>query len=838
MPSQGLRRKPHADAVETYLRRGWCPIPTKHRSKEPNLAELAPYLGRKATEEELSSWSWPGVGIVTGRLSELLVLDVDGPEGEAVLREHGHPITPMVRTGGGGLHLYFRHPDAEVRTGIRVKPGIDVKAAGGFVVAPPSVGPAGTAYEWIIGPDEVELADAPEWLMQALQAPRRNGSARPIGDRIPNGQRNRELTSLAGSMRRRGMGGEEIFAALAATNRTRCVPPLDEDEVRKIAGSVARYEPAGGPPAPPSRNGRGAPDSPQRFNLTDMGNAERFVARHGEDVRYCFPWAKWLVWSGSRWERDDSGRVHRLAKETVRSIYGEAADTEDEGTRKAIAQHANRSEAEAKVRAMLDMARSEVPVSPDDLDADAWLLNVPNGTVDLRTGELRSHSREDLVTKLAPVRYDPSATAPTWEAFLERVLPGEELRRFVQRGAGYSATGDTSEQCMFINHGGGNNGKSTFQEALAGALGDYAMRTPTETLMVRRSGGIPNDVARLKGARFVTASETEEGRRLAESLVKDLTGQDTISARFMRAEWFDFKPTHKTWLATNHMPEIRGTDNAIWRRIRLVPWTVVVPPAERDRKLPEKLRAELPGVLAWVVRGCLEWRREGLRAPKEVRQATREYRAEMDVLAGFVADCSKVGEGEKAYARELYGTYKKWCKESGEEPESQKKFGGRLKERGFLNDRDSRTGRTMWSGLSIKAEWRPNTEGLLNLQDAAFAGKTEDAEPFEPKNRISGLNTDSRGVERSKGSEGSEGSGDIGEVVPELAAYLANPPGELLQQAEKCAKEGGEVSPLFKPLVSSVAYGVFGTVAGRGDEVRPAVEVWVRQLPQGDGGMV
>ena len=208
--------------------------------------------------------------------------------------------------------------------------------------------------------------------MGLIERPRRSGSTGPVGERIPNGQRNRELTSLGGTMRRRGMGEGEIFAALYAVNSARCEPPLEEQEVRKIAASVARYEPADNEP-PPNANGRGPGEPPARFNLTDLGNAERFVARHGEDVRYCYPWAKWLVWTGTRWERDDAGRVHRLAKETVRGIYREASAAEDEDRRKALAQHATRSEAEGKIKAMLELAKSEVPVSPDALDSRSWL---------------------------------------------------------------------------------------------------------------------------------------------------------------------------------------------------------------------------------------------------------------------------------------------------------------------------------------------------------------------------------------------------------------------------------------------------------------------------------
>jgi putative DNA primase/helicase len=448
-------------------------------------------------------------------------------------------------------------------------------------------------------------------------------------------------------------------------------------------------------------NGRGTTQPAGGYNLTDLGNARRLVHRHGRNLRYCWLWRKWLVWDGKRWVKDDTGEVYRLAKETVSSIYQEAAAAPNDEARKELGKHATRSEAGARIKEMVDLARSDVPVMPDELDASPDLLNTESGTIDLRTGELREHRREDLITKIAPTTYRPDAAAPTWEAFLERVLPGEDLRAFVQRAVGYSATGDTSEQCMFINHGGGANGKSTFQEAIAAALGDYAMRAPTEMLLAKRSDGVPNDVARLKGARFVSASETEEGRRLAESRIKDLTGQDTITARFMKAEWFDFAPTHKLWLSTNHKPEIRGTDAAIWRRIRLVPWAVTIPPAEQDKKLRIALRHELAGILAWVVRGCLQWRREGLQAPDEVRKATGEYRAEMDVLAGFLVECCELDTGHWEYAKDLYECYKRWCDENGERPEPQRKFGGRLGERGFQRDRGGSRGAGIWRGVRL-----------------------------------------------------------------------------------------------------------------------------------------
>src|SRR5215208_5046399 len=410
-------------AAAQYRRLGWSPIPIKDRSKQTALLQLAPYLERPATREELNSWTWPGVGVVTGPVSGILVLDVDSPEGQAVLDERGHPATPMARSGGGGLHLYFKHPETEIRTGIRVAPGLDVKAAGGYVVAPPSVGPAGKPYEWIISPKDADLADPPEWLLELLQRPRKNGSAPPLQERILPGRRNQGLASVAGSMRRRGAEYEEIRAALEVMNRRRCDPPLEDREVEKIARSVARYEPA----ETGARiritgqqvTGEGEPSS----NLTDLGNASRLIHRHGLNLRYCWPWSKWLVWDGKRWIKDDTGKVYQLAKETVASIYQEAAAAANEDRRKALAQHAVRSEAEGKIKAMVELARSDVPVKPDELDADPDLLNTESGTIDLRAGDLREHHREDLITKIAPVRYDPDAAAPAWGRFLKRVLP-------------------------------------------------------------------------------------------------------------------------------------------------------------------------------------------------------------------------------------------------------------------------------------------------------------------------------------------------------------------------------------------------------------------------------
>jgi putative DNA primase/helicase len=434
---------------------------------------------------------------------------------------------------------------------------------------------------------------------------------------------------------------------------------------------------------------------------TELANARRLVAQHGADLHYVHAWKRWLVWDGRRWARDETAEVERRAKQTVRTIYEEAAQAEDSGTRKALSKWAAASETRTAITNMVALAASEpgIPVTPSQLDRDPWLLNVANGTINLKTGDLRPHNREDLITRLAPVEYDPTADAPTWLAFQERVLPSEDLRIFVQRAVGYSLTGDTGEQVVFLCHGVGANGKTTHLETTSRTLGDYAMRTDFGSFLARdRDTGPRNDLARLAGARFVSAVEVESGRRFSEVTIKELTGGDTVTARFLYGEHFEFVPRFKVWLAANHKPVIRGTDIAIWRRVRLVPFAVTIPNNEQDRQLPDKLRAELPGILAWAVRGCLDWQRHGLAAPPEVVGATEAYREEMDPLAGFIDERCVVADTVKAKAGDLYASYSEWC--NGDRPMSKRAFGQALDERGFDSAKLT-AGARYWLGIGL-----------------------------------------------------------------------------------------------------------------------------------------
>jgi putative DNA primase/helicase len=320
------------------------------------------------------------------------------------------------------------------------------------------------------------------------------------------------------------------------------------------------------------------------------------------------------------------------------------------------------------------------------------LLGVSNGVIDLRTGRVRDADRDDYITRLAPIAYDREAEAPRWNAFLAQVTGGDqELAAYLKRAVGYSLTGQTVEQCLFLLFGLGANGKSTFLAILRALLGDYAASTDVQTWMARDRSGPNNDLAALRGARVVVSSEVEDGTRFAEVLLKLATGGDTLKARFLYSEFFEFRPTFKLWIAANHKPVIRGDDLAIWRRIRLVPFTVTIPPEQQDRNLEASLRDELPGILNWAIEGCLEWQRHGLTTPAAVQAAGNDYRAEMDHFSQFLDECCVLDPKRTVRAVVVYDSYTGWCRTQGiEHPRTLPRFWSKLAERGITKLRDEK----------------------------------------------------------------------------------------------------------------------------------------------------
>lgn len=426
-------------------------------------------------------------------------------------------------------------------------------------------------------------------------------------------------------------------------------------------------------------------------NLTDIGNAARLRAIHGENIRYCWQWSSWIVWTGKRWEVDPGAAAMRLCRDIPKRILLEASVMDDDTQRKSWTKGALKAESKRALDAALELLKSEegIPIAVDDLDGNHWLLNVDNGMIDLKTGALLKHDRSQYLTKLCPIQHDQKAICPTWVSFLEQIFGGDQdLIRFVQKAFGYSLTGSVREQVFFILHGVGRNGKSTLLNVLLQLLGkSLGVKAAPGVLMAKSGSSHPTELAMLCGVRVAVCIETNDRRSFDEALVKELTGGDRITARYMRKDFFEFDPTHKLWLATNHKPIVTGNDLGIWRRIRLIPFNVVIPDDQVDKRLAEKLEAELPGILTWAVEGCLAWQSDGLEPPQSVVSATGQYREEMDKIGNFISECCVIDKRAQVKVDDLYKAYSEWCDDAGERAESKRKLTLSLVERGFKSKR-------------------------------------------------------------------------------------------------------------------------------------------------------
>lgn len=469
--------------------------------------------------------------------------------------------------------------------------------------------------------------------------------------------------------------------------------------------------------------------------LTDAGNGERFAEYAALTWRYVHQWDVWHLWDGKRWVPDHERRVVRDAVECVRAMRTEIPML-TMPTAKKVIDFALKSERSDRLAAMLNSARSHDSVSttPDKLDRDPYALNVGNGTVDLKTGELSPHRGNALLTKLVAVDYDENAQAPTWEAFLAKVLPDEAVREYVRRAIGYSLSGDVGEHCLFVCYGSGRNGKTTLLETAQRIAGDYGKSAPPDLLLSKRTDRHEEEVAELHGARFVTAVEAGEGRYWDEARVKWLTGGDTLNARHMYQRRFQFPPSHHLWVATNHKPHARGTDLGFWRRVHLIPFAVTIPDAEVDHDLRSKLERELPGILRWAVEGARVWREGGLRPPKVVRDATDEYRSREDVLGHFIADCCVLVPQARATLQALHDSYTEWAEQNGERAMSKIDLASALEERPNIARYRSKSSRGL-AGIGLRAGDAGDAGDTVSTSShSARAGEklSETASPASP----------------------------------------------------------------------------------------------------------
>lgn len=412
----------------------------------------------------------------------------------------------------------------------------------------------------------------------------------------------------------------------------------------------------------------------RKFAFDDTGNADRFVEKFKTTARFSYVDKAWYFFNGKKWEYDITGKIKTLTEIVLKDMKIQRAYCQDEDEEKAYDKHLKYTRNNRGKTNMIKESEHRLSILPSDFDRRTDAFNCLNGVLDLKTGMLHEHKYDQFLSKISPVEYTDNIDHPKWSEFLNDIFDGDqELIKYIQKAVGYSMTGSTREQCMFFCYGNGANGKSTFLEVIGAILGDYAVNIQPETIMVKNNQGANSDIARLKGARFITTVEPNEGARLNEGLVKQLTGGDTVTARRLYGNEFEFSPEFKLWMGTNHKPIIRGRDEGIWRRMHMIPFMVTIPDHKKDKMLKHKLKKELPGILNWAVQGCLLWQREGLGMPAKVMDAVKEYRSEMDVVSAFLTECTvKFGE-EKA--NNLYDAYSKWATDNNEYRMSNTKFG-------------------------------------------------------------------------------------------------------------------------------------------------------------------
>lgn len=443
---------------------------------------------------------------------------------------------------------------------------------------------------------------------------------------------------------------------------------------------------------------------PEGFHLTAMGNADRLLAAHGTNIKYVYEWDSWVNWASTHWQRDSGAQIALMAQQTAMSIRDEAEQAETEARAKALYKWAHSSQDTAKLRAMVEVAKSRQAASPSAFDAFPMLLNVSNGTIDLETGAFRSHSRADMLSMRSSVVYDPKADCPRFRRFCREVMGGDmEKVGFLQRAAGYSMTGDTSEQKLFICWGNGANGKSKFFNILAHVLGDYWKKAESSTFAAKDQaipGGARPDLVALRGTRFVTASEFTKSCRLDEATIKSITGGEFVAVRDVFEKQSGYLPQYKLWLGLNHKPVIKGQDHGIWRRLCFIPWLVEFP---INHELEGELMVESSGVLNWALDGLKAWQAVGLDYPSSIQKATDEFRHWSDTLGAFFESCCELGSQEHHPAVGLYDAYRAWATRSGQRAMSGQSFTAAMEERGFARI-ELESGQKGWRGISVTRE--------------------------------------------------------------------------------------------------------------------------------------
>lgn len=719
--------------INVLQRVGARMIPVAPNSKNPI---------RKNWSENAENAEWfkanpdHNIGVVLGEASGGLVdIDLD----DTIAKALAHlflPPTAMIfgRRSSPSSHYIYR---------IQGQPGktekfqfgnlgmlCEYRSEGSQTVFPPSTHPTGEKIEFECDGDPLVISRA-----ELIGAVSKLAAATLIAHSWVDGNRHQLALAISGSLSRAGWEPFEVSKFIDAIclvandseriDRVRAVKDtIDKHaEGRSVTGwpSVAEY--IGEEKA--SRiaawlgvefdNQRLVGIEPSLFDLmggetasyTDLGNARRFCEQNGDHCFFHSGFGKWFVWDGRRWSPSTAGAIEKLGHQVALGLFADAA-----GSKEAL-RWAEQSCSATRVDAMLKMAQPYLSKCVEDLDRAPLLFNCLNGTVDLRTGQLRPHSRADMLTQLADVAFNPEAEAPRFNQFVNEIFDSNhEQAEFAQKAFGYALTGETKEQVMFVLHGTGANGKGTLVELIASIMGEYSKTAQADSLMqkARASGGEATpDLARLVGARLVSLSEGDRKHRLNEALVKQLTGEDTVTARPLYKESFEFKPKAKLFLSTNYLPKISGSDHGIWRRILPIPFTKTFDEDRRDRHLRSKLEQEKSGVLNWLISGCLQWQKEGLNPPAAVLDAKADYRAASDHILQFLDDRTETALNATVTKAVLYEGYRSWCITNGERYVSNREFGEAVGKRpGVVSGRTKQA--HQWSGLKFVSDDRPVSE--------------------------------------------------------------------------------------------------------------------------------
>lgn len=703
--------------AEFYAKHGLRVFPCWPKAKNP-IPKNGCYAAT-TDPAQLRQW-WPddtnNIAIATGY--GIIVIDLDndpdnGKYGDEIWseweREHGQaPDTWECLTGGGGRHLYFRCNDERLTVGANIAPGVDFRGSGGYVIAPPSVHQSGNRYEWEVShqPHETPLADLPEWLHAILLSGTKattKTAATEIPDKITKGERNAELFRLAASLRARGLSVEAIIAAVMKENELRCDPPLSADEVTTICNSAGRYEKGRTRSTVDATERRDMntlkPETNKRYTWNDIGNGYLFADWYKDTARYAPERKKWMVYDGRRWTPDTGNlRVMEMCKKLADVLMMYALTLTDEKQRGDYIKHVSKWQQRNYRETILKDAASVYPVEIAAFDTDPFLFNCLNGTLDLRTRSFHQHEAGDMLSKLAGVNYDPDAKSPRWERFIDETMQSADKAAFLQKGLGYSLTGDTSHECFFMPYGPtSRNGKGTCMETMMQLMGDYGRTATPDTIAQKQKpngSGPSEDIARLAGARFVNISEPDRKMVLSSALVKTLTGKDKITARYLNENSFEYYPQFKLWINTNHLPTV--TDSTLFSsgRVKIIPFDRHFTETERDEGLKAELSKpeNLSAVLNWCLDGLWMIEETGFDPPEEVLTATDEYRRSNDKISRFLDDEMEPEPLAETRTSEAYRRYQAWCASNGFFPENSANFKDALANVATVARRRPRTG--------------------------------------------------------------------------------------------------------------------------------------------------